>query len=75
MFSKAITYRAYLLRLWRVHSKGCAEQASEWRASLEEPHTRERFVFATVERLFAFLADQLDQPTEEDPQSGKDEST
>jgi hypothetical protein len=41
---------------------------------LEDPHTRHRFVFATVERLFTFLADQLDQPTE-DPQSGKDEST
>ncbi len=75
MFSKAINYRAYLLRLWRVHSKDGAEQASEWRASLEDPHTRQRLAFATLERLFAFLTDQTDQPTEEDSQSEKEEST
>ncbi len=56
------TYRAYLLRLWKVGGTG---QTDEWRASLEAPHTREVLAFTTLDRLFAFLADQIGQGDEE----------
>lgn len=42
-------YRAFLLRLWREG------EGLPWRATLEDPHTGERFNFATLERLFEFL--------------------
>jgi len=43
--------RSYLLRLW------CADAPpdAEWHASLEDPTTRERFGFSSLEQLFAFL--------------------
>ena len=43
--------RSYILRLW------CAgePQAGNWHASLEDPSTKERFGFANLEQLFAFL--------------------
>ena len=43
--------RSYILRLW------CAgePQAGNWQASLEDPFTRERFGFSSLEQLFAFL--------------------
>jgi len=44
-------YRAYLVRLWRVHSGG----RLVWRATLESPHTGERQVFAELPELFAYL--------------------
>jgi hypothetical protein len=43
--------RSYILRLWRVDGP----QAAEWHASLEDPSTKERFGFASLEQLFAFL--------------------
>jgi hypothetical protein len=58
-------YRAYLLRLWKTPSVGTDGQGGEWHASLEELHTRTPLAFATVERLFAFLLDQIDQQDEE----------
>lgn len=46
-----ICSRSYILRLW------CAGEplTAEWHASLEDPSTGERFGFATLEQLFAFL--------------------
>ena len=46
-----IRSRSYILRLW------CAgeAQAGEWHASLEDPSTKERFGFSSLEHLFAFL--------------------
>jgi hypothetical protein len=43
--------RSYILRLW------CAgePQTAGWHASLEDPSTKERFGFSSLEQLFAFL--------------------
>ena len=46
-----IRSRSYILRLWCVDGP----QAAEWHASLEDPSTRERFGFSSLEQLFAFL--------------------
>ncbi len=58
-------YRAYLLRLWQV-------RGTHWRASIEDPHTGERRMFASVELLAAFLLRSADVdfpalPAQEDP--------
>lgn len=47
------SYQAYLLRLWRE------SDADPWRAVLEDPHTGERIGFGGVDRLLAYLAQQL----------------
>ena len=44
-------YLAYLLRLWQVRREGHLL----WRVSLESPHTGERWGFADIEQLLAFL--------------------
>jgi len=46
-----IRSRSYILRLW------CAgePQAAQWHASLEDPSTRERLGFSSLEQLFAFV--------------------
>ena len=44
-------YLSYLLRLWRVSG----EEKAIWRASLESPHTGERWGFANLADLFTFL--------------------
>jgi len=46
-------YHAYLLRLWRTLCQG----QTQWRASLESPHTGERHVFASPEQFFMFMRD------------------
>ncbi len=43
--------RSYILRLWRAEQAGDAN----WRASLEDPRSGERFGFTYLEQLFAFL--------------------
>ena len=43
--------RSYILRLWCVGEP----QAAEWHASLEDPSTRERFGFSSLEQMFSFL--------------------
>jgi hypothetical protein len=48
-------YQSYLLRFWQEHVNG----QLVWRASLESVQTGERYHFATVERLFDFVADEL----------------
>ncbi len=50
-------YWAFMLRLYRV---GDSEQPG-WRASLEDPHTGERYGFATLRELFDFLSAYTDQ--------------
>lgn len=60
-------YHAYLLRLWRAQSQG----QTQWRASLESPHTGERQSFASLEQLFAFLSERCEvQP----PGAGRQET-
>jgi hypothetical protein len=46
-----IRSRSYILRLWCVDGP----QTAEWHASLEDPSTKERFGFSSLEQLFAFL--------------------
>jgi hypothetical protein len=48
---KARDYVAYLLRLWR--EKG--GESTQWRASLQDPHTGEKEGFASLGALFAYL--------------------
>jgi hypothetical protein len=48
-------YKSYLLRLW----SGTDVSNKTWRASLENPHTGERLGFENLERLFAFLMDDI----------------
>jgi hypothetical protein len=48
---RPIRSRSYILRLWRADGP----QAADWQASLEDPSTKERFGFASLEQLFAFL--------------------
>jgi hypothetical protein len=63
MTSRAPRYRAYLLRLWDANSHG----PPTWHASLEDTHTGERWGFADLERLVAFLAAEIgDGRPEED---------
>ena len=47
-------YISFLLRLWVVEDKG----DGVWRASLESSHTDERWGFASLDELFAFLRQQ-----------------
>jgi hypothetical protein len=61
-------YQAYLVRLWRVRSRG----KWVWRTTLESPHTAERQVFADLPELFAYLERQtgglgLIEPVEDQP--------
>jgi hypothetical protein len=47
----------YILRLWRADEP----QTAEWHASLEDPSTKERFGFSSLEQLFAFLMEQSER--------------
>jgi hypothetical protein len=47
-------YVAYLLRLWRE----TGGERSQWRASLQNPHTGERVGFSSLQGLFAFLEEE-----------------
>lgn len=60
-------YLSYLLRLWQVGSQSHFASAAgqvKWRASLESPHTSERWSFASLDELFAFLQVQTSQSDE-----------
>jgi hypothetical protein len=48
-------YLSYLLRLSRTHSEG----GPVWRASLEDPLTRDVWRFDSLPGLFAFLRGQV----------------
>lgn len=52
--TKPKRYHSYLLRMWQT-SDG---ESCTWRASLEQPGTRERWGFASLDQLFDFLKDQ-----------------
>ena len=55
-------YYAFLLRLWRTSSHGNAV----WRASLESAQTGERYGFADLASLVAFLEEQTDGDASQD---------
>ena len=65
-------YRAYLLRLWKTPSTAPGGQEGGWRVTLEELHTRKPLAFATMERFFAFLVDQIEQADEAEMGVGED---
>ncbi|MGD1992527.1 MAG: hypothetical protein PVI59_04965 [Anaerolineae bacterium] len=48
-------YRAYLLRMWQE------APGQPWRALLQDAGTHERYGFADLDRLLAFLHAQIDQ--------------
>jgi hypothetical protein len=48
-FSQALTYQAYLLRIWREMPGG------RWRITLEDPHSNEHYAFSGVEVFIQFL--------------------
>ena len=54
--------RSYILRLW------CAgePQAGNWQASLEDPSTKERFGFSSLEQVFAFLMETSEEHHKEE---------
>jgi hypothetical protein len=55
MINQRSVQTLYLLRLWQAHSG----ERVVWRVSLEDVHTGERHGFAGLDRLRAFLEDQL----------------
>ena len=71
MTSRALRYRAYLLRLWDANSHG----PPAWHASLEDTHTGERWGFADLERLVTFLTAQIGagRPAEDDAPPAADD--
>lgn len=58
-------YRSYLLRLWRTREDG-----QEWRALLEEVGTGNRYGFANLEKLIAFLQKLGEGEQEENQEMG-----
>jgi hypothetical protein len=52
-------YRAYLLRFWE-ECRGQPGLPGTWRFSLEDPHTGQRRGFASLERLVAFLQQEME---------------
>jgi hypothetical protein len=55
-------YVSYLLRIWRVSQAAGTGEIKEatWHASLESPHTGERWGFSGLEALCEFLREQID---------------
>ena len=49
--------RSYILRLWSADEL----RAADWHASLEDPSTKERFGFSSLEQLFVFLMEQSEK--------------
>jgi len=58
-------YISYLLRLWRVNGddEPHPPEKAVWRASLEDPNTRERRAFASLDDLVDFLRERIGQVT------------
>ena len=52
-------YLAYMLRLWQSSGR-----ETIWRASLESPHTGERYGFASLDDLISFLQRQTSAATD-----------
>ena len=57
-------YQTYLLRLWYVQVQG----KTQWRASIESPHTGERQLFASLEQLFAFVGERCEGQAPGEPE-------
>jgi hypothetical protein len=57
-------YQTYLLRLWYVQVQG----KTQWRASIESPHTGERQLFANLEQLFAFVGERCESQAPGEPE-------
>jgi hypothetical protein len=53
-------YHVYLLRCWTEHCQDPTRPAI-WRFSLEDPAINQRYGFATMDALMAFLHDTLSQ--------------
>jgi len=70
MMTEQPGYLAYMLRLWRVNDGG----NSVWRASVESPHSGERYGFANLELLFAFLEEKTGELAQREEQA-KDATT
>jgi hypothetical protein len=47
---------AYLVRCWPVQT----EEGPVWRATVEDPHSVERYSFANLNALFAFLRERTE---------------
>lgn len=62
-------YVAYLLRIWM----GGGPEQSGWRASLEDPHTREIQLFDSLESLYHHLQGVATPPQADDlpPDEGR----
>ncbi len=60
--SESPDLRAYMLRFWKVHSND-PQRPATWRFSLEDPHTGEKFGFADLEMLVAFLQAEIASDT------------
>ena len=60
MSTDRVDYQAYMLRLWQDQD----ETNPVWRASLESPHTGERQGFASLDALFDYLRQRVDQPVD-----------
>ncbi|HEX9373868.1 MAG TPA: hypothetical protein VF897_22845 [Roseiflexaceae bacterium] len=58
-------YYSFLLRLWQTSSGG----SIVWRASLESAQTGERYGFADLASLFAFLKEQTSGDASQDEHS------
>lgn len=70
MSKQGSAYTSYLLRLWRVAS----EEGATWRASLESPHSGERWGFASVDEMCEFLRRHLQIAFDTDEGMGTDRS-
>ena len=55
MSNEQSNYLSYLLRMWRENG----EEQGNWQASLESALTHKRYVFSSLEKLFAFLQRQI----------------
>jgi hypothetical protein len=58
-------YQTYLLHLWRARYQG----KWQWRASLENPRSAERQLFASLEQLFAFLSERCERLVPDTPET------
>lgn len=71
MTLKPRRYLAYMLRLWMAGNK----DTPTWRASLESPHTGERWGFTDLEALAAFLREQTEKLSSMEKDKGEEEKT
>jgi len=53
-------YRVFLLRIWPANG----EAKAAWRASLEDPRTRQVKFFPSLEALFSYLQQELGRKEE-----------